>query len=55
MNAQDVIKELQSLDMENPGAWPGWVHTSAAVLLALVLSGLGIKLMVMPGPRRYRK
>ena len=48
MNVQDIVKELNSLDMQNPGAWPGWVHVSAAVLLALVVIGAGTKFMVMP-------
>ncbi len=48
MNAQDVVKELQSLDMQNPGAWPVWVHVSATVLAALVLIGLGSNFLIKP-------
>ncbi|MES2683134.1 MAG: type 4a pilus biogenesis protein PilO [Pseudomonadota bacterium] len=48
MNAQEVIKELQSLDMENPGAWPGWVHVSAVVLAAIVVIGLGVNFLIKP-------
>ncbi len=48
MNLQDAIKELQSLDMENPGAWPQWVHIAAAVLAALLIIGLGYNFAVKP-------
>jgi len=48
MNVQDALKELQSLDMENPGAWPQWVHGLAAVLAALVIIGLGYNFVVKP-------
>lgn len=48
MNVQEVFKELQSLDMENPGAWPGWVHISAVVLAALIVIGLGINFLIKP-------
>lgn len=48
MNVQDIFKELQSLDMENPGSWPGWVHVSAAVLAALIVMGLGANFLIKP-------
>lgn len=31
------FEELQGLDLQNPGAWPDWVRTAAALLLAAVL------------------
>ena len=31
------FEELQGLDLQNPGAWPDWVRTGAAVLLAAAL------------------
>lgn len=31
------FEELQGLDLQNPGSWPDWVRTAAAVLLATVL------------------
>jgi type IV pilus assembly protein PilO len=31
------FEELQGLDLQNPGAWPDWVRTAAAVLLAAAL------------------
>lgn len=31
------FEELQGLDLQNPGGWPDWVRTAAAVLLAAVL------------------
>ncbi len=37
MNAQDILKELQSLDAQNPGAWPSWARNGAVILVAVVL------------------
>ncbi len=48
MNVQEAFKELQSLDMENPGSWPGWVHVSAVILAALIVTGLGINFLIKP-------
>lgn len=48
MNVQDIFKELQSLDMENPGSWPRWVHVSAVVLAALIVMGLGANFLIKP-------
>lgn len=48
MNVQEIVNELQSLDMENPGSWPHWVHISAAILLAVVIIGLGANFLVKP-------
>lgn len=48
MNVQDIFKELQSLDMQNPGSWPGWVHVSAVVLAALIVMGLGANFLIKP-------
>lgn len=48
MNVQDAVKELQSLDMENPGSWPQWVHIAAAIFAALLLVGLGYHFVIKP-------
>lgn len=48
MNVQDVVKELQSLDMQNPGSWPGWVHISAVIFSALLVMGLGANFAIKP-------
>jgi type IV pilus assembly protein PilO len=48
MTPREILEELQSLDMQNPGAWPVWVHISAAVLLALVVIGAGGYFLVEP-------
>jgi type IV pilus assembly protein PilO len=48
MSPREILEELQGLDMQNPGAWPGWVHISACVLLALVLIGAGGYFFVEP-------
>ncbi len=48
MNVQNALKDLQSLDMENPGAWPQWVHIAAAVLAAVIIMGLGYNFLIKP-------
>ncbi|WP_028007335.1 type 4a pilus biogenesis protein PilO [Solimonas flava] len=48
MKAQDVLRQLQTLDVNNPGAWPIWARIGAAVLLAIVLSAAGIWFLVRP-------
>jgi len=48
MNVQDLVRQLQTLDVNNPGAWPTWVRYAAAVLLAIVLSAAGIWVLVKP-------
>ena len=45
---REILEELQSLDMQNPGAWPGWVHIAACVLLAVLLLGGGGYFLVEP-------
>lgn len=48
MKPQEIIQQLQTLDMQNPGAWPVWTRIGAVVLTALVLVGAGIWFMVKP-------
>lgn len=48
MNAQDILKELQSLDAQNPGAWPSWARNGAVVLVAVVLVLLGLYFVIKP-------
>ncbi len=48
MNPREIIEELQSLDLQNPGSWPRWVHISACVLIALILIGAGGYFLVEP-------
>jgi type IV pilus assembly protein PilO len=45
---REILEELQTLDMQNPGAWPTWVHIAACVLLALLLIGGGGYFLVEP-------
>ncbi|WP_428311030.1 type 4a pilus biogenesis protein PilO [Hydrocarboniphaga sp.] len=40
--------ELQSLDAQNPGAWPTWIRVAAALLLALIIIGGGWYFWVQP-------
>ncbi|MDP3856861.1 MAG: type 4a pilus biogenesis protein PilO [Stagnimonas sp.] len=48
MNAQDILKELQSLDAQNPGAWPSWARNGAVILVAVVLVMLGLYFVIKP-------
>ena len=41
MSPREIIEQLQTLDMQNPGAWPRWVHIAACVLLSLLILGFG--------------
>ena len=38
---REILEELQTLDMQNPGGWPLWVHIAACVLLGLLVIGGG--------------
>lgn len=40
--------ELQTLDVQNPGAWPPWVRIAAAILLSLAILGGGLWFFVQP-------
>ncbi|MBI3171737.1 MAG: type 4a pilus biogenesis protein PilO [Hydrocarboniphaga effusa] len=48
MNAQEIIQQLNTLDMQNPGAWPGWVRTASAILLAIAVVAAGGWFLVKP-------
>ena len=48
MNAQQILEELQSLDTQNPGAWPVYVRIGSAVILALLLMGAGFYFLIQP-------
>lgn len=48
MNFRQALGELQTLDLQNPGAWPGWVHIAAAILLAVILVAAGTWFVLVP-------
>lgn len=48
MNPRDAIAELQTLDIQQPGTWPGWVHYAAAILTVVVLVGAGVYFKLLP-------
>ena len=48
MNVQQIVKELQTLDTKNPGAWPLYVRISAVVILMLGIAVGGYVYMVTP-------
>lgn len=48
MNVQQVIKELQSLDIQNPGTWPSWARLAAAIMAALAIVLAGSYLLIKP-------
>lgn len=47
-NFQDIVDDLNSLDPQNPGGWPRYVHVGAAVLLAIVLGAAGFWYVIKP-------
>jgi type IV pilus assembly protein PilO len=48
MTPREILQQLQSLDMNNPGAWPRWAHYAAAVLLGIFVIGIGTYLLINP-------
>lgn len=48
MNLQEAIDQLNTLDINNPGAWPGWARRAAVVLAAVVLVLAGLWFWVKP-------
>lgn len=48
MNAREILQQLQTLDVNNPGGWPAWTRVAAAVLLAVLLSAAGFWFIVKP-------
>lgn len=48
MNARDIIDELQGLDPNNPGAWPGFARIGAIVLIMALIVGGGTWYLVKP-------
>src|SRR5581483_1054224 len=43
-----IWQEAQTLDFQNPGAWPRWARVTACVLTMLVIIGLGAYLFGKP-------
>lgn len=48
MTLRDAIRQLQTLDAQNPGAWPQWARVAAAILLALFLVSFGSWFLIKP-------
>jgi len=51
MNKADLQRawtQLQTLDAQNPGAWPDWVRTAAAILLTVAIAAAGYWYFVKP-------
>lgn len=48
MNAQEILRQLQALDAQNPGAWPNWARNGAVVLVAVLLVVLGLYFVIQP-------
>lgn len=48
VDVQRRLQELQRLDAQNPGAWPDWVRSAAAVLLVAVLVGVSWWFLIKP-------
>jgi type IV pilus assembly protein PilO len=48
MNAQDMLQQLQTLDTQNPGAWPRWVRVAAVILVGVLIIAGGTWYFVKP-------
>ncbi len=48
MNVQEIVQQLQTLDMQNPGAWPAWARHGAVVFAAVLVIAAGAWVMVKP-------
>lgn len=48
MNVQEIVRQLNSLDMQNPGGWPQWARIGATVLAALAVALAGLWFLVKP-------
>ena len=48
MNAQQILKEIQGLNPQEPGDWPLYVRVAAVVILAVAIIGGGYWYVVTP-------
>lgn len=48
MNFQEILEELQRLDMQNPGSWPGWARIAAVTLASILIVIVGFWFIVQP-------
>lgn len=48
MTPQQIIDELQSLDPNNPGAWPAWARISTVIVVAIMILAAGFWFMIKP-------
>ncbi|MES0874847.1 type 4a pilus biogenesis protein PilO [Sinimarinibacterium thermocellulolyticum] len=48
MNAQEILQTLQTLDAQNPGAWPKWVRVAAVIATGVLVLILGGWLLIKP-------
>jgi len=48
VNAREIFDELQGLDPNNPGAWPGYARIGAVILIMAIIIGAGSWYLVKP-------
>lgn len=48
MTPQQIIDELQSLDPNNPGAWPAWARIATVIVVAILILAAGYWFMIQP-------
>jgi len=48
MKPQEILQQLQTLDMQNPGAWPGWARWALVVITVIALVAAGLWFVIKP-------
>jgi type IV pilus assembly protein PilO len=48
MTPQQIIDELQSLDPNNPGAWPTWARIATVIVVSIAILAAGAWFMIKP-------
>jgi type IV pilus assembly protein PilO len=48
MTPQQIIDELQSLDPNNPGAWPNWARLATVIVVAIMILAAGFWFVIKP-------
>jgi type IV pilus assembly protein PilO len=52
---EKIWQEAQTLDLQNPGAWPVWAQTTAAVLVVVAIIGAGAYVFGKPLQEEFER